>query len=47
MLVFNTVEILKLEKHIKPCVLLYDATVVDTNVFVNKCWYEKLVHPNL
>ena len=36
MLVFHTVEIVKLEKHIKLHVLLYDTVVFDTNTFVNK-----------
>ena len=47
MLVFCIVNIVKLDKHIKLCVLLYDTAVIDTCTFVHKCWYEKLNHPTL
>ena len=36
MLLFRTVEIVKVEKHIKIRVLLYDTVVFDTNTFINK-----------
>ncbi len=52
MLVFNTVDIVNLEKHIDPCVLLNDTAVIGTNKFVTnagvKSWsiqiYSELLH---
>ncbi len=47
MLVFRIVKIIKLDKHVKLCLLLYDTAVIDMCNFVHKCWYEKLTHPTL
>ncbi len=47
MLVFCIVNIVKLDQHIKLCVLLYYTEVIDTCTFVDKCWYKNLTHPTL
>ena len=47
MLVFCIAKIVKLDNHIKLCVVLYDIAVINTCTFLHKCWYGKLTHPTL